>query len=162
MRLSGIEKVEVHYSGGGDSGSIENIEVHSKTLSKDGRLLLENDFLNDKTVANLKEVNEALGTLRCWVVLERADAVVGDLAYVAADRSGLRIIDVSNPAVPVEVGSFTVFLRSVETVTVAGNFAYVTTEEDISLRIVDVSNPEAPVEVGSLSFPVPPDRFVPV
>ena len=48
MRLSGIEKVEVEYSGGGDSGSIENVVVHSKNMNEETRTTLESDFLNDR------------------------------------------------------------------------------------------------------------------
>lgn len=48
MRLSGIEKVEVEYSGGGDSGAIENVVIHSKTMNEDDRTTLESDFLNDR------------------------------------------------------------------------------------------------------------------
>ena len=51
--------------------------------------------------------------------------VVGDLAYVADDRySGLRIIDVSDPTFPVELGALDTpgYARDVE---VVGDLAYV-------------------------------------
>jgi hypothetical protein len=80
--------------------------------------------------------------------------LVGDLAYVAAASAGLRIIDISNPAAPVEVGAFDFPGGGNEAfdVAVEGGLAYVAAFFS-GLRIFDVSNPAAPVEVGSLNFP---------
>jgi hypothetical protein len=67
-------------------------------------------------------------------------------AYVADSFGGLRILDVSVPAAPVEVGFY-------ETpgyaygVAVNGSRAYVA-GSDYTLRVVNVSNPTAPIEVG--------------
>jgi hypothetical protein len=49
--------------------------------------------------------------------------IAGSFAYVANDAAGLRVIDVSNPYAPVEVGSCTTI--SANGVTVAGSYAYV-------------------------------------
>ena len=74
--------------------------------------------------------------------------VVGELAYLAG--SGLRIIDVSNPAAPVELGALDT-PGSASGIEVVGGRAYLT---DVSgLRIIDVSNPAAPVELGAFATP---------
>jgi hypothetical protein len=79
-------------------------------------------------------------------------AVVGTLAYMADRDSGLRVIDVSNPASPVELG-FVDTPGSAYDVEVVGDFAYVADYRDGGLRVIDVSNPASPVEVGFLEKP---------
>jgi hypothetical protein len=70
---------------------------------------------------------------------------------VAENLSGLRVIDVSNPAAPVELGSFITpgFATGVE---VVGGLAYVASGT-YGLWVIDVSNPAAPVEIGFLDTP---------
>jgi hypothetical protein len=81
--------------------------------------------------------------------------VVGDLAYLSDGYYGLRIIDVSNPAVPVELGALETqsWVYGIE---VVGDIAYVV-EGSIfgtgSLRVIDVSDPAVPVEIGALDTP---------
>ncbi len=74
-------------------------------------------------------------------------ALSGSLAYVAADSSGLRVVDVSNPALPTEVGTWDSRGKA-RGVTVAGGIAYVA-DGPHGLRLVDVSTPAQPVELGS-------------
>ena len=75
----------------------------------------------------------------------------GTLAYVADSRSGLQVIDVSNPAFPVILGSVDTpgFALAVA---LSGTLAYVA-DDSSGLQIVDVSNPASPVIVGSLDTP---------
>jgi len=87
--------------------------------------------------------------------------VVGDLAYVTmgmrksssvSNYSGeLRIIDVSNPIFPVELGALDTedLPHDVE---VVSDLAYVAGGR-LGLRVVDVSDPTAPVELGALRTP---------
>jgi hypothetical protein len=76
-----------------------------------------------------------------------AVAVQGNYVYVAGGSSGLRIVNVADPAHPAEVGALPT-PASANAVAVAGNTAYVAA--DIAgLRIVDVADPAHPVEVGS-------------
>jgi hypothetical protein len=71
-------------------------------------------------------------------------AVSGTYAYVGDASYGLRIMDVSNPALPVEVGFFpTDIPRGID---VEGNYAYVSTHSDMS--IIDISDPTMPILVG--------------
>ncbi len=84
-------------------------------------------------------------------------AVLGLRAYVAdgaiendgEQNGGLRILDVSNPAAPVTLG--TLGLPYASELAVHGNLAYVIGN---GLSIVDVSNPAAPVVRGTTEEPV--------
>jgi len=77
--------------------------------------------------------------------------VVGSLAYVGDGSAGLRIIDVSNPAAPVERSC----LNTPGTacgVQVVGSLAYLA--DGLSgLRVIDVSDPSAPVDLGGCNAP---------
>ncbi|MEA3377523.1 MAG: hypothetical protein U9R72_15150 [Chloroflexota bacterium] len=73
-------------------------------------------------------------------------AVSGTLAYAADGVAGLRIVDVSDPRNPIEVGAYDT-PGYAEGVTVAGQYAYVA-DGHYGLRIVDVSEPADPAEVA--------------
>jgi hypothetical protein len=75
-------------------------------------------------------------------------AVSGTHAYVAAYFAGLLVIDVSNPAIPQQVTSFTGsgFVRGVK---VVGSCAYLN-----GLRVLDISTPTDPQPVGGANVPV--------
>jgi hypothetical protein len=77
-----------------------------------------------------------------------AVAVVGGLAYLADDLSGLRVIDVSDPTAPAEVGSIAFPFLGLSDIEVLDGRAYVLGDDE--LRVIDVSNPAAPVEIGAL------------
>ncbi|HEY53525.1 MAG TPA: PKD domain-containing protein [Caldilineae bacterium] len=71
----------------------------------------------------------------------------GDYAYLANGYDGgLRIIDISDPRHPTEVGSFQTHL-TVRGVQVVDSTAYIVDSE--GLHILDVSDPTSPVELGS-------------
>jgi len=81
----------------------------------------------------------------------RAGMVAKIYAYIADSGAGLRIIDVTNPSNPIEVGycdtpgtAFGVY--------VAGDYTYVADGRG-GLRIIDVSDKTSPVEVGSYDTP---------
>jgi hypothetical protein len=79
-------------------------------------------------------------------------------AYVADGYpNGLRVVDVSDPAWPVEVGHWETY-HNTRAVAIAGQLAYVAYEvvgkpRYAGLAVVDVSDPAQPVEVGSTSWP---------
>ena len=87
--------------------------------------------------------------------------VAGNYAYaVVRHDGGLRVIDVSDPAMPREVGTYT-NLTSPRAVYVAGNYAYVVAESNPGLQIFDISDPTMPREVGVYAAPLTPqDIFV--
>jgi len=76
--------------------------------------------------------------------------VVGEFAYVADGPAGLRIIDLSAPDAPVEVGSLAL-PDWTQGVTVVGHLAYVANDDLV--RVIDVSDPTAPVQVGIFDTP---------
>jgi hypothetical protein len=73
-------------------------------------------------------------------------AVAGNYAYVADDDAGLRVISVSDPTHPSEVG-YCDTPGGAFGVAVAGSFAYVA-DAGAGLRIISVSDPAHPSEVG--------------
>jgi hypothetical protein len=74
-------------------------------------------------------------------------AFAGGLVYVADGTSGLRILDVSNPAIPVEVGALDLPTGASQGVAVVGSRAYLA-DSTAGLRIVDVTTPSAPSLLG--------------
>ena len=78
-------------------------------------------------------------------------AVAGSYAYVTNRYYGLRVIDVSNPAAPVEVG-FVYTRDAASGVAVAGSYAYVA-DRGAGLLVIDVSDPAAPSWVGIVDTP---------
>jgi hypothetical protein len=73
--------------------------------------------------------------------------LVGTLAYLAAEASGLWIVDVADPAHPIVRGRFSEVTRT-NAVTVVNNRAYLADVAN-GVQIVDVSDPTAPLLLGS-------------
>jgi hypothetical protein len=78
-------------------------------------------------------------------------AVAGNYAYVANGGQGLRVIDVSNPSSPVEVGFYDT-TGTAWAVAVFARHAFVADGWE-GLRVIDVSTPSNPIEVGFLGTP---------
>ena len=76
-------------------------------------------------------------------------AVSGNYAYVAACDDGLRVVDISAPTVPTEVGFFDAY-EAVD-VAISGDYAYVATGDN-KLLVLGISNPANPIEVREVSF----------
>jgi hypothetical protein len=83
-------------------------------------------------------------------------AVTGNLALVAEYVGGLRIIDISRPGVPREVGAIR-SLRTARAVAVSGKLALVVNRSD-GLHIIDISDPAYPVEVSFYPISGQPQR----
>jgi hypothetical protein len=79
--------------------------------------------------------------------------VNGNYAYLATQDAdltfsdSLRIVNISNPPAPIEIGSIKIG-KSLIDVSVSGNYAYMTAFYQPSLWIVDVSKPSAPKLAG--------------
>ncbi len=85
--------------------------------------------------------------------------ISGNYGYVVSQGnvfSGLRIINLSNPSAPTQVGTLKTNPFRAQRIFVAGQYAYLTGDEGLAntnrLRVVDVSQPNAPQVVGSLSL----------
>jgi len=75
--------------------------------------------------------------------------VIGDLAYIADGDSGLRIINVSNPANPFEYGFYDT-PGYVEGLKIAGDYAFIAEGLTHGLRIINISDPLNPTSISSL------------
>ncbi|MBU0691427.1 T9SS type A sorting domain-containing protein [bacterium] len=71
--------------------------------------------------------------------------VYGDLVYIADGYRGMRVVDVSNPAVPEEIAGYNRY-GSIEDIRIVGSIAYV--RESYNLSILDVSDPLNPLELS--------------
>jgi len=78
-------------------------------------------------------------------------AVVDTLAFVATGVTGLRIVNIADPAHPVEIGYYDTPGEGFG-VAVSGNYAYVA-DGGSGLRVVNITNPAAPTEVGHCDTP---------
>lgn len=72
----------------------------------------------------------------------------GTLAYVADGAAGLRIVDVSDPSAPTEIG-FLDTPGSAFDLELTGAIAWLA-DGPAGLRAIDVSTPSAPLEIGAL------------
>ena len=83
--------------------------------------------------------------------------VKDDFAYVitgesGVGRDGLRVISISNPASPHEVGFLDLGDFEMSRFDIYGDYAFVIGSQ-IGLRCIDISNPINPVEVGRFDLP---------
>jgi PKD repeat protein len=79
--------------------------------------------------------------------------VSGNYAYIANERGGMRIVDVTNPSMPVEVGALEAeWTTWPHGIFVEGNYAY-TAAHFHGLRVIDISDPTLPLEVGFYDTP---------
>ena len=78
-------------------------------------------------------------------------ALQGELAYVADQLGGLRIVDVGQPAAPREIGSLAT-PDLVESVVLSGTLAFLA-GYSAGLLVVDVADPQQPRLVGSYDTP---------
>jgi len=81
--------------------------------------------------------------------------ISGNFMYVALGDSGLRIVDLSVPLAPAEVGSWNQ-AGNVNLVNVTGTYAVVTCtnlSDSSAFCVLDITNPQNPVEIGSCNLP---------
>lgn len=91
-----------------------------------------------------------VGQLGPWPYLVQDVAVVGMYAYVADSFGGLRVVDVSVPTDPREIGSAAA--GDAHGVVVVGDYAYVADSHGY-LRIMDISCPSSPRQIGAYRAP---------
>ena len=100
------------------------------------------------SVLDLSEPSQPLqvGSI-CLPNAIKSMSLVGNYAYVAAGAAGLFVVDVSDPASPTVRGRWHQGGIDANAISVAGGFAYITSDE--GMEVIDVSDPAAPVKVGS-------------
>jgi len=76
------------------------------------------------------------------------------MAYVAVGIGGMRIVDYSDPAAPLLLGSVTAIADARE-IAVSQRYAYVA-DAGGSLKVVDITNPQLPMIVGGVTIPGTP------
>ena len=108
-----------------------------------------------------------LGEVHHFVEQSYDVAMTGNYAYMASGTaSGLRVLDLSNPTAPTEVGYVVnsdfcadVVMWMADRVMVSGNFAYVLYFDGTfsaayyRLYVYNLSNPAAPQQMGYISLP---------
>ncbi|MCP4547504.1 MAG: T9SS type A sorting domain-containing protein [bacterium] len=77
-------------------------------------------------------------------------AIQGDLAYIGGSHYGLIIVDISNPAKLVEIGTYDEVISFLN-IDVQGDYVYASSYSE-SLTIIDVSDPENPRKVSTLEI----------
>ena len=85
----------------------------------------------------------------CDYGLGYAVAGSNNYAYLVPGATGLQVLDISNPAKPVPVGSASV---SAKAIALSGSHAYLagySGSDGARLQIVDITNPASPVPVGA-------------
>ena len=75
----------------------------------------------------------------------------GNRLFVALGSTGLRVFDLTSPAVPSVLGTYTPVSDAVVRTAVQGNIAF--TSDNTVVRAVDMSNPASPDELGSRTMP---------
>jgi hypothetical protein len=78
-----------------------------------------------------------------------AEAISGNTAFLATQRSGLKAISINNAAAPVLLSQYVPSLNGGEKVQVLGSRAYYVSGHQIN--VLDVSNPQAPALLGASS-----------
>ena len=84
------------------------------------------------------------------------DDPFGKLVYMTSSE-GLRIVDITDPAAPIEVGM--VEILGAQDVKVKGDYAYVTDYYGKTVKVVNVKEERTPELVGSCSLPDGPARI---
>src|SRR3990172_6723395 len=73
--------------------------------------------------------------------------ISGTYAFLTVERAGLRLVDISAPEAPREVGFYDT-RGAANAIAVSGSLAFVADGRE-GLRVIDVSDPAAPREVGA-------------
>jgi hypothetical protein len=71
--------------------------------------------------------------------------IENDYLYALTGETGLRVLDISDPENPIEIGSYLSSYQMIDII-ILGELAYIT-EHESGLRILNISDPSNPVEV---------------
>lgn len=97
--------------------------------------------------------------LPAGIDLGQVEGVFNDYLYQVDPWQGLRIVDISNPSTPTEIGAYyPPGPTSISAVKIAGNYLYAADDIRRGLAVIDRSNPAAPVEVAFIAAE-PPEKI---
>jgi hypothetical protein len=111
-------------------------------------------FVTDGAILRILDISMIFPAQVGWCVLGDNGldvAVSGDLAFVAAEDAGLKIVDISNLASPSVVGTYNTTGIACR-VAVAGDLAFVA-DGSSGLHVMDITNPASPVPVSTYDTP---------
>ncbi len=121
-------------------------------------LSIANPLIGDTSDANFTVRQDSLNISRVGQfntsVHAYETAVSGNYQYVATSTAGLRVVNIANPASPVEVGSYTSSGFQIQNLQVVGNYVYAT-DYYSGLYIFNISNPTSPQLVGTRTLEHP-------
>ncbi len=124
--------------------STPNLAVVTGIQYTDGGLLSSNGL----RVVSLQPSSDptVVGRLDSSTLVFNGVAMTGSYAYVACGKTGLNVVNLSNPASPAVVGAL-LTPGYAWGVTVAGSYAYVADGSE-GLSVVSLKNPASPASVG--------------
>jgi len=108
-------------------------------------------FIDAKRGCRLSNCRIQYGWARTLNVDPHSVVVDGNYAYIADGDAGLRIVDVSDPAQPTEVGFYDT-QKWAYGVAVSGNYGYIADREG-GLLIINVADPAQSTQVGHYDTP---------
>jgi hypothetical protein len=131
--------------------SITNVGVIIDMVVQDGMLYMING--DGLRIWNVQTHNSPFFVGALPYDLYHPDRIVlsGKLAYITDGRSGLHIVDVGDPAAPVELGSYET-MSVAWTTTLLGDYALDCHDSD-GIQVIDISNPAQPEIAGALDTP---------
>ena len=98
---------------------------------------------------------DSLNVTRVWHQdeLDYAVALSGELVCIGSGNPELKILDVSDPALPVELGNYDGGCWASDLI-IRDDRCYLVTDFTSSrFKVIDVSDPAAPVEMGNIALP---------
>lgn len=113
--------------------------------------IAESDLLSIYSLDN-PAAPQLLGELSLGYFLSDL-AISGQYAYVLKEEGGMRVVDISDPSNPAEVGYLDLGVDDASIIAVAGDFAYLGTWNG-KVFMADISTPQSPVDLGSYDTPL--------
>ena len=148
-----------------DPGQPTPISTFESTVTQPGVLAATNDYayIADDDGLHIFDVTDPASPemVNIFPLAEPINEIVlqGRYAYLATgltdqyhspSSGSLRILDLADPAAPLQVGGYQTPTYAAVDVVIAGHYAYLADEE--ALRIIDLANPANPVEVGTYRY----------
>jgi hypothetical protein len=115
-----------------------------------GYAYVANDYVG-LTPVNINNPTNPIASASIYGADDSRDVFVqGDHAYVSNLRKGLKILDVSDPSMPMEVGEYdTVGISyDLEALWVRDSIAYLSVGWPLQFRTININNPSAPIFIG--------------